>query len=68
LTAAISRDEGQTWKKVKTLEDDPEGWYCDTAIAFVNRRLLLGHCAWDNRVGWLNRTQIALFDVDWLYK
>jgi photosystem II stability/assembly factor-like uncharacterized protein len=68
LTVAISRDEGQTWERIKTLEDDPEGWYCYTAIAFVDQRVLLGHCAGDKQVGGLNRTQITLFDLDWLYK
>ncbi len=65
---AISRDEGKTWEKIKTLEDDPDGWYCYTAIAFVDNRVLLGHCAGDSKVGRLNRTQITLFDASWLYR
>lgn len=66
LTAAISRDDGKTWEKVKTLEDDPAGWYCYTAITFVGDRVLLAYCAGDEKVGRLNRTQIAFFDLDWL--
>ncbi|MBM3804669.1 MAG: hypothetical protein FJW26_20435 [Acidimicrobiia bacterium] len=65
---AISHDEGQTWVKVKTLENDPEGWYCYTAVEFVNGRVLLGHCAGAKGIGRLNRTQITYFDVDWLYQ
>lgn len=68
FTVAVSRDEGATWEKVKTLEDDPDGWYCYTAIAFVGNRVVLGHCAGDSKVGRLNRTQITLFDLDWLYR
>lgn len=68
LTVAISKDEGKTWEKVKTLEDDPDGWYCYTAIAFVGDQVLLGHCAGDKAVGRLNRTQITRFDLDWLYR
>lgn len=68
FTAAVSRDEGKTWGKAKVLEDDPEGWYCYTAIHFVGGRVLLGHCAGDQHVGRLNRTQITLIDLDWLYR
>ena len=68
FTVAVSRDEGKTWGKVKTLEDDPEGWYCYTAIHFAGDRVLLGHCAGDKRVGGLNRTQITLVDLRWLYR
>src|SRR5699024_517994 len=28
LTAAVSSDEGKTWKHIQNIEDDPEGWYC----------------------------------------
>jgi Neuraminidase (sialidase) len=68
LTAAISRDEGKTWEKRKTLEDDADGWYCYTAIEFVDNRILLAHCAGNSRVGRLNLTQITRIDLDWLYR
>ena len=68
LNAAVSRDDGKTWEKVRTLEDDPDGWYCYTAIEFVGDRVLLGYCAGDRAVGRLNRTQVTLFDVEWLYR
>jgi predicted neuraminidase len=67
LNVAISRDEGRTWEKVKTLEDDPNGWYCYTAIEFVDDHILLAHCAGDRRTGGLNTTQITRFPVRWLY-
>lgn len=69
FSVAISRDDGKTWEKSKTLESDPAGWYCYTAIAFVADRVLLGHCAGGKDVASrLGRTQITLFDVDWLYR
>jgi len=68
FNAAISRDEGKTWENVKTLEDDPEGWYCYTAIEFAGPRVLLGHCAGQRATGGLNLTQITLFPVAWLYR
>jgi sialidase-1 len=64
---AISRDEGKTWEKTKTLEDDANGWYCYTAMHFVGDHVLLGHCAGDRRTGGLNTTQITRFTLDWLY-
>ena len=68
FNAAISRDEGKTWEKIRTLEDDPGGWYCYTAVEFVGERVLLGHCAGQRATGGLNLTQITYFDVDWLYR
>lgn len=65
---AISKDEGKTWEKKKTLDDDPDGWYCYTAIEFVNERVLLAHCAGDATVGRLSRTRLTSFDIAWLYK
>jgi len=65
---ALSRDEGRTWHNVKTLEDDPGGWYCYTAVEFVGDRVLLAHCAGRRKTGGLNLTQITSFDVDWLYR
>ncbi|MCK5852281.1 exo-alpha-sialidase, partial [bacterium] len=66
---AISKDEGETWQKIKTLESDPNGWYCYTAIEFIgDDHLLLGHCAGDRskNVG-LATTQITRLNLDWIY-
>jgi hypothetical protein len=68
FTVAVSKDEGETWGNRKTLDDDPDGWFCYTAIEFVNERVLLAHCAGDSKVGRLNRTRITTFDVQWLYR
>ncbi|MBI3465818.1 MAG: exo-alpha-sialidase [Planctomycetes bacterium] len=68
LAVAISRDEGQTWERAKTLEDDPDGWYCYTAIEFAGDHVLLGHCAGIRTKGMgLGVTQITRFDLQWLY-
>jgi sialidase-1 len=68
LNTAISRDDGETWEQIKTLEDDPNGWYCYTAMSFVGDHVLLGHCAGDRRQGGLNTTQITRIPVEWLYQ
>jgi hypothetical protein len=49
------------------LEDDLNGWYCYTAITFVEDRVLRGHVAGDLLAGKLSTTQITPFDVYWLY-
>jgi len=69
LTVAISKDDGETWEKVKTLADDPNGWYCYTAIEFSGDHVLLGHCAGDHQQGGgLNTSKITRFSLGWLYK
>jgi len=69
LHAAISKDDGRTWQQPQSIEDDPNGWYCYTAIEFVGDFVLLGHCAGDRKKdGGLATTQITRFPLDWLYK
>ena len=45
LRAALSQDDGKTWHVVKTLEDNPAGWYCYTTMDIVEDYVLLGYCA-----------------------
>lgn len=68
LNAAISKDEGRTWESIKTLEDDPDGWYCYTAMEFVDDHVLLGYCAGNRPQGTgLSVTNVTRLGVDWLY-
>ena len=69
FNVAISRDEGRTWTNVKTLESDPDGWYCYTAIHFAGEHVVLSHCA-DNLKNSkaLSTTHITRFPVTWLYE
>ncbi|NLH42786.1 MAG: hypothetical protein GX448_13190 [Planctomycetes bacterium] len=59
LCLAISKDEGRTWSPSRIIENNPDGWYCYTAIAFVDNRILLAYCAGDNQVGGLNRLKVV---------
>ena len=69
LHAAISNDEGKSWKNIKVIEDHPKGWYCYTAIEFVDDNVLLGHCAGrTDLMNGLSHTQITRFPVKWLYE
>jgi hypothetical protein len=64
----ISEDEGKTWQGVRTLADDPEGWYCYTAIDFTGEHVLLGHCAGNSEVkSGLAITHISRINLDWIY-
>ena len=44
LVAAVSRDDGRTWRRRLLLEDDPDCGYCYTAIHFVGSAVLLAYC------------------------
>ena len=65
LVAAVSSDNGKSWPIRKEIEGDPQGWYCYTAIHFVDHAVLLAYCA-----GYpghhLDRLRIRRVDVAWL--
>lgn len=67
LVAAISSDNGETWPAAKLIEDDPDGWFCYTAIHFTNDGgVLLAYCAGDSKVGRLARLRIRRIERSWL--
>jgi sialidase-1 len=43
LTAAVSSDEGRTWKHTRNLEDNREEGYAYSSITFVGGRVLLSY-------------------------
>lgn len=63
LTIAISKDEGKTWIDKRNLLDDPDGWYCYTAIHFDGPRVLLAFVAGGSGLPPLSRTSLAWLDV-----
>jgi sialidase-1 len=69
LNIAISKDEARSWTNIKSLESDPEGRFCYTAIHFTDKNVLLGYTAGSQAKGkgWsvLNITRVSL---DWIYK
>lgn len=66
LNIAISKDEGKTWQNTKTLEPDPDGWYCYIAIHFTGKDVLLGYCA-SNQQKKLTETHITRVNLGWIY-
>ena len=65
LVAAVSSDNGKTWPLRKLIEDDSNGWYCYTAVHFVDDAFLLAYCA-----GYpghnLDRLRIRRIALSWL--
>lgn len=69
LNIAVSKDNGKSWENIKTLESEPDGWYCYTAIDFVDNHILLAYCAGNRPKGTsLSVTQISRVPTDWLYQ
>jgi Neuraminidase (sialidase) len=66
LVAAVSSDDGKTWPAARLLEDDPDGWYCYTAIYYLDDAVLLAYCAGDSKIGGLNRLRMRRISYDWL--
>lgn len=68
LNVAISKDEGKTWQDAKTVEDDPNGWYCYPAIHFSGKHVLLGYCSGvQPKFKRLTVTDIKRISLDWIY-
>ena len=68
LVAAVSRDGGETWTNRRTLEDDPNGWYCYTAVQFVDDYALLAYYAGDTSpggAGGLSHMKVSRMPVSW---
>lgn len=64
LSVAVSSDEGQTWTHQKTLEGNPNGWFCYTAIHFDGDDVLISY--WDMSKGGI-ATKVNKFGLDWIY-
>ena len=65
FTLACSKDSGETWLARFTLEDNPSGWYCYTAIEFTKTHALLAYCAGDTRkMPGLSLTRIARIPIE----
>ena len=67
LTAAISSDEGETWKLIKNLETNPDQTFSYTSLIFVRDRAVLSY--WENDEG--SRQYSCRFrslPVSWFYR
>lgn len=68
LNIAISKNGGKKWLNIKSIETNPNGWYCYTSMFFIEDHVLLGYCAGDrSKNSGLETTQISRIKLDWLY-
>jgi sialidase-1 len=63
LTVAISKDDGNSWVNARNLLDDAGGWYCYTAIHFVDRDVLLAFASSQAGERRLSKMDLARFPV-----
>ncbi|MCA9191589.1 MAG: exo-alpha-sialidase, partial [Planctomycetales bacterium] len=68
LCYAISQDDGITWSKPSVIASDPTGWYCYTALEFVDENLVLAYASGSQRSGeQLSGTDFLRLPIDDLY-
>lgn len=66
LTAALSADDGRTWKHLRNLETDPNQTYAYTSLAFVSDRALLGYYVRDESTSHIS-SRFRSLPVAWFY-
>lgn len=65
LTAAVSSDEGRTWRHVRNLEDDPDRTYAYVSLEFVGPRAVMSY--WEGAGGRLS-SRFRSLPVAWFYE
>lgn len=68
LAASLSHDEGETWGKDRTLEEDALRAVGEVALEFLDGRILVAYGTGEARSGHLTQTRVVLFDTSWLYR
>jgi sialidase-1 len=66
LNSAISKDEGISWQHIKIIDGNPKGWYCYTAMQFIDNAVILGYCA-GTETAHLTESHITKIDLSWIY-
>ena len=64
LTAAVSSDEGNSWKHVRNLESDIERSYAYTSLTFVKDRAIMSY--WESDADRLS-SRFRSLPIDWFY-
>lgn len=66
LNVAISKDEGVSWQNIKIIDNNPEGWFCYTAMQFIDNSVMLGYCA-GTKSAHLTVSHLTKLNLDWIY-
>jgi len=67
LTAAISSDEGKTWRHRRDLESDATASYAYTSVLFHRDRVLLSYYVGDGKTGRIS-SRFRSLPVRWFYE
>ena len=67
LTAAISRDEGETWEHMRDLETDDRYDYAYVSVTFLDDAALLTYWVHDHAAGRI-ALKAARVPVAWFYQ
>ncbi len=67
LVAAVSTDEGQTWRAPRTLEDRKDQQYAYTSLVFFEGRVLISYYVAENSTGRIS-TRFRSLPVAWFYQ
>lgn len=69
LVAAISKDEGRSWRRARAIETDPERGFCYIATHFTEDAVLLAYCCGGGgQSGVLQDLCIRRVSSDWFYE
>jgi sialidase-1 len=66
LTAAISNDEGKTWKQIRNLDAQPGEQYAYTSVEFFRDRALLTYYVHNSETGRIS-SRFRSLPVSWFY-
>lgn len=66
LTAAISSDQGRTWRHCRNLEDHTDEGYAYTSVVFYRDRVLLSYYVSDEKSGQFS-SRFRSLPVSWFY-
>lgn len=67
LNAAVSSDEGKTWRHVRNLETSPDHGFAYTSVLFHKERVLLSYYVHDHQSGRIS-SRFRSLPVRWFYE
>ena len=68
LVAAISKDEGRSWRHAKAIETDPDRGFCYIATHFTQDAVLLAYCCGGGKSGVLQDLCVRRVTWDWFHE
>lgn len=64
LTAAISRDEGETWDRIRNIEEEPGDAWAYPAVTWIENRALLTYFSYKGGLS----LQLKIIPAMWFYQ